>query len=68
MSAYLWRVTAKRAATSKIAVGIWVEIVVNNSSRKPIQKEVIDALNAKYGAGTALNGLSLTNFDMVKVS
>lgn len=67
MANYLWRVTAKKNATTKIASGMWVEIVVSNTSRQPTQKEVIDALNAKYGVGTAMPGLSLSNFDIVKL-
>ena len=54
MANYLWRVTAKKSVTSKIASGMWVEIGVSNTSRKPNQKEVIEAINAKYGAGTAM--------------
>lgn len=67
MANYLWRVTAKKSVTSKIASGMWVEIVVSNTNRKPNQKEVIEAINAKYGAGTAMPGLSLSNFDIVKL-
>ena len=29
-------------------------------------KEVIEAINKKYGEKTAVNGLSLSNFDIVK--
>ena len=32
----------------------------------PSQREVIDAINQKYGSGTAVNGLSLSNFSIVK--
>lgn len=67
MASYLWRVTAKKSVTSKIASGMWVEIVISNTNRKPNQKEVIDAINTKYGAGTAMPGLSLSNFDIVKL-
>lgn len=67
MANYLWRVTAKRSFTSKIASGMWVEIMVANNSRQPTQKEIIDAINAKYGIGTATPGLSLSNFDIVKL-
>lgn len=67
MANNLWRVTAKKSVTTKIASGMWVEIVVSNTSRQPTQKEIIEALNAKYGAGTAKPGLSLLNFDIVKL-
>lgn len=67
MSVHLWRVTAKRNVGNSISSGMWVEIVVKNNSRKPIQKEVIDALNAKYGPKTALPGLAMINFEMEKL-
>lgn len=66
MSTHLWKVTAKRDSFS-IAKGMTVEIVVKNASRKPNQKEVIDAINEKYGAKTATNGTSLTLFEMVEL-
>ncbi len=43
-----------------------VEIVIRNSSRPPSQREVIDTINLKYGSDTAVNGLSLSNFSIVK--
>lgn len=43
-----------------------VEIVIRNASRPPSQREVIDVINQKYGSGTAVNGLSLSNFSIVK--
>lgn len=68
MANHLWRVTAKRQVYSKIASGMWVEIIISNSSRKPTQNEIINALNEKYGAGTAPTGLSISNnFDIVKL-
>ncbi|MRM83694.1 peptidase [Riemerella anatipestifer] len=67
MSTHLWNVIAKRDV-NKIAKGMSVEIVIRNASRKPNQKEVIEAFNAKYGAGTALSGLSISvNFEIVEV-
>lgn len=45
---------------------MFVEIVINNATRKPTQKEVLDAINQKYGAGTATNGTSLSNFEIQK--
>lgn len=63
MSVYLWRVVAVKD-TTKLAKGMSVEIVTN---RKPNQKEVLEAFNQRYGAGTAPNGTSLTNFQIEKV-
>ncbi|MFV0158264.1 peptidase [Empedobacter falsenii] len=66
MSTHLYKVSAKKEY-GKLAKGMSVEIVIRNASRKPTQREVIDAVNQKYGANTAVNGLSLTNFDIVKL-
>ena len=66
MSVYLWRVVAVKD-TTKLAKGMSVEIVIRNTNRKPNQKEVLEAFNQRYGAGTAPNGTSLTNFHIEKV-
>ena len=66
MANHVWKVTAKRDSFT-IAKGMTVEIVVRNASRKPNQKEVIDAINQKYGSKTASNGTYMGNFDMVKL-
>lgn len=66
MSVYLWRVVAVKD-TAKLAKGMSVEIVIRNTSRKPNQKEVLEAFNQRFGAGTAPNGTSLTNFQIEKV-
>ena len=52
---------------AKLAKGMSVEIVIRNASRKPNQKEVLEAFNQRFGAGTAPNGTSLTNFQIEKV-
>ena len=66
MSVYLWRVVAVKD-TAKLAKGMSVENVIRNASRKPNQKEVLEAFNQRYGAGTAPNGTSLTNFQIEKI-
>ena len=66
MSEYLWSVVAVKD-TAKLAKGMSVEIVIRNASRKPNQKEVLEAFNQRFGAGTAPNGTSLTNFQIEKV-
>lgn len=66
MSVYLWRVVAVKD-TAKLAKGMSVEIVIRNASRKPNQKEVLEAFNQRFGEGTAPNGTSLTNFQIEKV-
>ena len=45
---------------------MFVEITIRNASRPPTQKEVLEAINEKYGDKTAVNGLSLSNFDIAK--
>ena len=65
MSVYLWRVVAVKD-TAKLAKGMSVEIVIRNASRKPNQKEVLEAFNQRFGEGTAPNGTSLTNFQIEK--
>ncbi|MGZ5192290.1 MAG: peptidase [Kaistella sp.] len=64
MSTHLYKITAKKEL-GKIAKGMSVEIVIKNASRKPNQREIIDSINAKYGANTAMSGLSLSNFDII---
>lgn len=66
MSVHLWKVVAVKD-TAKLAKGMSVEIVIRNASRKPNQKEVLEAFNQRFGAGTAPNGTSLTNFQIEKV-
>ncbi|UOE37766.1 peptidase [Chryseobacterium oryzae] len=65
MSTHLYIATAKKQY-GKLAKGMFVEIIIRNASRPPIQKEVLDAINKKYGDKTAVNGLSISNFDIVK--
>ncbi len=65
MSNHLYKVTAKKEY-GKLAKGMFVEIVIRNASRPPNQREVIDSINQKYSDKTAVNGLSLSNFDIIK--
>jgi len=66
MSTNIYQVTAQKAY-GRLAKGMQVEIIIRNASRPPNQREVITALNQKYGAGTALNGLSLQLFEVKKL-
>jgi hypothetical protein len=65
MSAHFYKVTAIKDY-GKLAKGMFVEIVIRNASRTPTQKEILEAINQKYGANTAPNGLSLSNFMISK--
>lgn len=66
MANQLWQVTAKRDSFG-ISKGMNVEILIKNASRKPNQKEVIAAINEKYGEQTAANGTSLSIFEIVEL-
>lgn len=66
MSSHLYHVTAKNAYGA-LAKGMQVEIIIQNASRPPNQREVIDAFNQKYGTGTAVNGVSLSHFEIKKL-
>ncbi len=66
MSNHLYKVTAKKEY-GKLAKGMFVEIVIRNASRLPNQKEILEAINQKYGDKTVGNGCSLSNFDIVKL-
>lgn len=65
MSITLWKVTAKKE-NAKLAKGMFVEIVIRNASRQPNQKEVLEAINNKYGEKTVSNGSSMSFFDFLK--
>ena len=66
MSTHLYKGTAKKEY-GKLEKGMSVEIIIRNASRPPSQREVIDAINQKYGTNTAVNGLSLSNFEIRKL-
>lgn len=65
MSAYLWKVTAKRAVGSKLPAGAWVEIVKSGTSAPPNQREITQAFESKYGIKIP-NGTSTSCFEMIK--
>lgn len=65
MSSYFYKVAAIKDH-GKLAIGMFIEVVTRNASRTPTQKEILDAINLKYGANTTPNGLSLNNFMISK--
>lgn len=65
MSTHNYKVTSKKEY-GKLAKGMFVEIVIRNTSRPPNQKEIIEAINQKYGEKTIANGISLSFFGMLK--
>lgn len=48
MPSFLWNVLVVRQGQGKVARGMSVDIVVENSSRKPTDQEISNALNKKY--------------------
>ena len=48
MSAYLWKIEVVRQGQGKVAKGMTVDVVVENSTRQPTTQEISDALNRKY--------------------
>lgn len=65
MSAYLWKVTAKRAVGNKLPAGAWVEIVKSGTSAPPNQREITQAIESKYGIKIP-NGTPTSCFEMIK--
>lgn len=65
MAGYLWKITVKKPI-GKLAQGMWAEVVVNNSSRKPMNKEISDAFNAKYGDNVMSPGINTSYLEVVK--
>lgn len=65
MSTTLWKVTAKKEY-NKIAKGMWVEIIIKNSSMKPSSREIMEAFNAKYGDKTVSPGQNQSFFEIEK--
>lgn len=62
MSAYLWKVTAKKQL-NKLPAGANVEIVKSGTNAKPSQKEINEAFNAKYGVDGG--SLATSYYDIV---
>ena len=65
MSAYLWKVTTKKQV-GKLPAGASVEIVKNNKSGKPTQKEINAAFDAKYGVDLGGFRTSKNNMQLQK--
>lgn len=66
MAAYLWRIKVTKPI-GKLAQGMWAEVIVQNSAtRKPTNKEISEAFNAKYGDKTITGGISWSFYEMVK--
>ena len=62
MSAYLWKVTAKKQL-NKLPAGASVEIVKSGTNAKPSQKEINEAFNSKYGVDGG--SLATSYYDIV---
>lgn len=64
MSAYLWKVTAKKS-WAKVEKGMSVDVIVTNRSGKPRIREIQDALEKKYNIKIG-GGIPESTFDFVK--
>ena len=60
----LYRVTINRKI-NKLVPGMWVEII---SNVKPFPKDIVNAFNQKYGAGTVSGTIASYALDIVKVA
>lgn len=65
MSTYLWKVRTKNRV-GKLPAGASVEIVKNNTSGKPTQKEINAAFNAKYGVDGGSSSTSYYDIELQK--
>ncbi|MBF1586487.1 MAG: peptidase [Prevotella sp.] len=65
MSAYLWKVTTKKQV-GKLPAGASVEIVKNNTTGKPTQKEINEAYKTKYGVDGGSLSTSYYDIELCK--
>lgn len=61
----LYRVTVKKKVSPRLIEGMWVEIILPN--RPIMQKDMMDAFNAKYGKLTALGTIPRNFLEIVKM-
>lgn len=64
--AVMYRITAKKKL-GNLASGMWIEVVFKNSSSIPMQKDIIDGFNTKYGANTLTGTINKSFLDIVKL-
>ena len=67
MAGTLWSVTAIKSA-GKLTKGMSVEILVTGTSASPNAKQIIEAIEDKYGVTVASCHCGYGNFEIVKLS
>lgn len=67
MTGTLWSVTAIKSA-GKLTKGMSVEILVTGTSARPNAKQIIEAIEDKYGVTVASCYCGYGNFEIVKLS
>lgn len=64
--AVIFRVTVIKKF-GRLASGMWVELYYQNSEAIPMVKDIMDALNNKYGAGTVTGSISKSDLRIEKL-
>ena len=66
MAGTLWSVTATKSA-GKLTRGMTVEILVVGTMARPSAKQIIEAIESKYGETVASCPCGYGNFEIVKL-
>lgn len=66
MAGTLWSVTATKSA-GKLTRGMTVEILVVGTMARPSVKQIIEAIESKYGVTVASCHCGYGNFEIVKL-
>ena len=66
MAGTLWSVTATKSA-GKLTRGMTVEILVVGTMARPSAKQIIEAIESKYGVTVARCHCGYGNFEIVKL-
>ena len=66
MAGTLWSVTATKSA-GKLTRGMTVEILVVGTTARPSAKQIIEAIESKYGVTVASFHCGYGNFEIVKL-
>lgn len=66
MSGTLWSVTVIKNA-GKLTKGMSVEVLVTGSTARPNAKQIIEAIEDKYGVNVASCHCGYGNFEIVKL-
>lgn len=67
MSQHLWKVTAVKNA-GKLTKGMTLEIIMKGTTAKPNAKQIVTAIEEKYGETVSTCHCGLGNFEFEKLS